>query len=64
MLQVAVQADDISITISSERGSVLRRLSLLPGLHPVDVGALAAGTYHVRVYKKQQCTAVYTIIKQ
>jgi len=63
ILQVAVQADDITIAISGQDGRVLQRLQLAPGLHPVDIGQLARGIYHVMVYKKQQCTAVYKIIK-
>lgn len=64
ILQVAVQADDVSIHISDMNGRIYRRLNLRAGNHQVNVSNLPTGNYSIVVYQKNKRVAVQQLIKQ
>ena len=63
MLQVNVQARDISIEISHVNGTRLYRSQLQPGTHLVNLEKYPAGFYQLIIYQKRQRIMTQKVIK-
>jgi hypothetical protein len=63
IMQVTVFVPDVRITMHDLHGKLLRSWQLAPGIHPLNIQDLPAGTYQLTVYEKQQQSDSWRIIK-
>ena len=63
ILQVAVQADNVSILITDLNGRIHKRMDLRQGNYQVNISSLPAGNYTIVVYEKKQRVASQQLIK-
>ncbi len=64
IMQISVNATDITILINDHNGRSIRTLRLQPGLHQVNVQNFLPGTYLLSVYQNKQRMEAWRLVKK
>ncbi len=63
-LQLNVQSEGLSVTLTDFNGKTVRTLRLQPGVHTIPVADLPAGVYNLVIFKNNQKVDVQQLVKQ